>query len=153
MEPAQQYELDKDPNFTMRTAIFQAKYKNLDSIREYVARAAKDAGFDEAGIYAIQLAADEASSNIIEHAYKTEDEGEIECTCGLEGNNLVLVFRDHGVSYDPDSVPEPNLTGKLNKRQIGGLGLHLIRHLMDEVHYESFDEAGNVLTLKKHIAG
>lgn len=137
----------------MRTVIFQANFKSLDSIREYVARAAEDAGFDEAGIYAIQLAADEASSNIIEHAYNSEDEGEIECTCGTEGNNLVIVFRDHGMSYDPNSVPTPNLTGKLSKRQIGGLGLYLIRNLMDEVHYESFDEAGNVLTLKKHLVG
>lgn len=137
----------------MRTAIFQANFKNLDSIREYVARAAKDAGFDEAGVYAIQLAADEACSNIIEHAYKLDENGEIECTCGLEGNNLVIVFRDHGNSYDPASVPTPNLTGKINKRQIGGLGLYLIRHLMDEVQYESFDEAGNVLTLKKHLVG
>jgi len=153
VEPDRLNKLDKDPNFIMRTAIFQANFKNLDSIREYVARAAKDAGFDDAGVYAIQLAADEASSNIIEHAYKKEDDGEIECTCSLDGDNLVLVFRDHGLSYEPDSVPEPKLTGKLNKRKIGGLGLYLIRHLMDEVHYESFDEAGNVLTLKKRIVG
>lgn len=141
------------PAIDMRTAIFQANYKNLDSIREYVARAAKDAGFDEAGIYAIQLAADEASSNIIEHAYKSEEDGEIECTCSQDGDNLVLVFRDHGISFNPDAIPEPNLTGKLSKRQIGGLGLYLIRHLMDEVRYESLDEAGNVLTLKKRLAG
>lgn len=139
------------PNIDMRTAIFKANFKNLDSIREYVARAAKDAGFDEAGIYAIQLAADEASSNIIEHAYKTEDNGEIECTCSVEENSLVVVFRDHGISFEPDLIPEPNLTGKINKRQIGGLGLYLIRHLMDEVHYESLDDAGNVLTLKKRL--
>lgn len=153
MEPGRPFLLVKAPKINMRTAIFQANFKNLDSIREYVARAAKDAGFDEAGIYAIQLAADEASSNIIEHAYKADDNGEIECTCSIEGDNLVIVFRDHGLSYEPDSIPEPNLTGKLNKRQIGGLGLYLIRHLMDEVHYESLDEAGNVLTLKKHLAG
>jgi anti-sigma regulatory factor (Ser/Thr protein kinase) len=153
MEPDQFCLLDKDPDFIMRTAIFKANFKNLDSIREYVARAAKDAGFDEAGVYAIQLAADEASSNIIEHAYRDEEDGDIECTCSLEGNHLVLVFRDHGLSYEPESIPEPNLSGKLSKRQIGGLGLYLIRKLMDEVHYESFDKAGNVLTLKKHIAG
>jgi len=137
----------------MRTAIFQANFKNLDSIRDYVARVAKDAGFDEAGIYAIQLAADEASSNIIEHAYKEDDNGEIECTCSVDGDFLVIIFRDHGLSYDMESIPEPDLTGNLKKRQIGGLGLYLIRNLMDEVHYESFDKAGNVLTLKKHIVG
>ncbi len=153
MEPDQLFGSEMGPSFVMRTAIFPANFKNLDSIREYVARAAKDAGCDEAGVYAIQLAADEACSNIIEHAYKTEDGGEIECTCSQDGNSLVLVFRDHGINFEPDLVPEPDLTGKLNQRQIGGLGLYLIRQLMDEVHYESLNEAGNVLTLKKHIVG
>jgi anti-sigma regulatory factor (Ser/Thr protein kinase) len=137
----------------MRTVIFQADYKNLDSIREFVGRAAKDAGFDESGIYAIQLVADEASTNIIEHAYKTEKNGKIECSCSLVGNNLVIIFRDHGDRFDPELVPEPNLTGDINKRNIGGLGLYLIRQLMDEVQYESLGAAGNVLTLKKRIAG
>ncbi|OGN76587.1 MAG: hypothetical protein A2X25_08005 [Chloroflexi bacterium GWB2_49_20] len=137
----------------MRTAIFQAKYENLDAIREYVAQAAKDAGFDEAGIYSVQLAADEACSNIIEYAYNAVDDGEIECTCSQDGKNLVIIFRDHGCCFDPASVPEPILTGELNERHIGGLGIYLIRHLMDEVHYESLGEAGNVLTLKKHLMG
>lgn len=153
MEPDQLFQSETDSGFVMRTAIFPANYKNLELIREFVATAAKDARCDEPCIYAIQLAADEACSNIIEHAYKTEDDGEIECTCSQDGDYLVVVFRDHGTSFNPDLVPEPDLTGKLNKRQIGGLGLYLIRHLMDEVIYESLEEAGNVLTLKKHIVG
>ena len=131
MEPDQVDRSETGPGFVMRTAIFPANFKNLDSIREYVARAAKDAVFDEAGVYAVQLASDEACSNIIEHAYKTDDKGEIECTCSQDAKSLVLVFRDHGTSFEPDLVPEPELTGKINKRQVGGLGLYLIRHLMD----------------------
>jgi anti-sigma regulatory factor (Ser/Thr protein kinase) len=153
MEPTQRYRLDTAPNINMRTAIFQAKYENLDAIREYVAQAAQDAGFDEAGVYAVQLSADEACSNIIEHAYKANDDGEIECTCSQDGKNLVIIFRDHGCCFDPASVPEPVLTGTLNERQIGGLGIYLIRHLMDEVHYETLGEAGNILTLKKRLMG
>jgi anti-sigma regulatory factor (Ser/Thr protein kinase) len=135
----------------MRTAIFQAKYENLDAIRDYVAQAAKDAGFDEKGVYAIQLAADEACSNIIEHAYGPDVKGEIECSCSQDGKDLVIIFRDHGCCFDPSSVVEPIMTGPLNERQIGGLGLFLIRNLMDEVCFENLGPAGNVLTIKKHL--
>jgi len=137
----------------MRTANFQAKYENLDAIREFVAQAAVDAGLSETGVYAVQLAADEACSNIIEHAYEDLSGGEIECSCSENGKDLVMIFRDHGKYFDPASVPEPVLTGSLNERQIGGLGIFLMNHLMDEVHYESMGEAGNVLTLKKHLTG
>jgi serine/threonine-protein kinase RsbW len=135
----------------MRTAMFQAKYENLDAIREFVAQAAIDAGLRETGVYAVQLAADEACSNIIEHAYEDQCDEEIECTCSDNGEDLIMIFRDHGKQFDPASVPEPVLTGSLNERQIGGLGIFLMNHLMDEVHYESMGEAGNVLTLKKHL--
>jgi anti-sigma regulatory factor (Ser/Thr protein kinase) len=135
----------------MRTVNFQAKYENLDAIREFVAQAAIDAGLNETGVYAVQLAADEACSNIMEHAYEAITGGEIEITCSNDGEDLVLIFRDHGCCFDPASVPEPILNGSLNERQIGGLGIFLINHLMDEVKYENLGEAGNVLTLKKHL--
>lgn len=137
--------------FLMRTAIFKAKFENLDAIREYLSQAAKDHGVDEEGIYTIQLAGDEACSNIIEHAYKGTPDGEIECTVTKDGENLILIIKDHGCCFDPASVPEPKLNSPIEERDIGGLGLYLIRHLMDEVNYESLGTAGNVLTLKKHI--
>jgi len=65
-------------SFIMRNAIFQAKFKNLDSIREYVGNAAKESGFNDSDIYAVQLAADEACSNIIEHAYGNDESGVLE---------------------------------------------------------------------------
>jgi anti-sigma regulatory factor (Ser/Thr protein kinase) len=137
----------------MRTAIFSAKFENLDAIREFVAQAAKDAGFTEKGIYAIQLAADEACSNIIEHAYKEDSSGEIECTCSQDEENLVIIFHDHGCCFDPSEIPEPVLNATLKERQIGGLGLYMMSQLMDHVQYEALGEAGNVLTLKKRLGG
>lgn len=135
----------------MRTAIFDAKFESLNDIREFVAQAARDAGFDEVNIYAIQLSADEASSNIIEHAYKNDPGHIIECSSTVEDGNFILIFKDHGCCFDPALVPEPNIAGKLDERNIGGLGLYLINHLMDEVKYESLGETGNVLTMKKRL--
>jgi len=135
----------------MQTAIFQAKFENLDSIREYVGFGARNAGFNDSGIYAIQLAADEACSNIIEHAYGNEESGLLECSYSFDGEYLTLTFKDYGCFFDPTSVSDPDLTSNLEKRQIGGLGVFLIKNLMDEVHYESHGKAGNVLTLKKRM--
>ncbi|MFC2064242.1 ATP-binding protein [Chloroflexota bacterium] len=133
----------------MQKAMFQAKFKNLDSIREYVGNAARDAGFNDSDIYAVQLAADEACSNIIEHAYGNDESGELECSHQFDGEYLILTFKDTGCYFDPSAIPEPDLTSSLEKRQIGGLGIFLIKSLMDEVHYESLGEEGNVITLKK----
>ena len=135
----------------MKTAFFQAKFENLDSIREYVGLGAKDAGFNDSDIYAVQLAADEACSNIIEHAYGNDDTGLLECSYSFDGEYLVLTFKDYGCFFDPTSVSDPDLTSSLEQRQIGGLGLFLIKNLMDDVQYESHGEAGNVLILKKRL--
>jgi anti-sigma regulatory factor (Ser/Thr protein kinase) len=135
----------------MHTAIFQAKFENLDSIREFVGDGAKASGFNESGIYAIQLAADEACSNIIEHAYGNDESGLLECSYNFDGDFLTLTFKDYGCFFDPTTVPDPDLTSSLEERQIGGLGMFLIRNLMDDVQYESQGKSGNVLTLKKRL--
>jgi len=137
----------------MRTAIFQASYKYLEDMRQFAAQAAKDAGMDDAEVYAVKLAVDEACTNIIEHAYGVENEGEIECTCDAEDDRLTFILRDHGKPFDPSSVTEPDLSSGLEKRPLGGLGVYLMRQLMDEVRFESRGEAGNLLTMVKHKRG
>lgn len=128
---------------------FPAKFEFLDEIREFVGGIAEAGGFSPKDIYSIQLAADEAASNIIEHAYAGVPDGEVEIACGLRGDALVITMHDHGIPFDPSKVKEPNLTADLSERQIGGLGIYLMRKLMDEVVYEQGREAGNLLTLVK----
>ena len=60
-------------------------------------------------------------------------------------------MRDQGKSFNPSSVPEPNVKADLSNRKIGGLGMYLMRKLMDEVSYESSAETGNTLTMIKHL--
>jgi anti-sigma regulatory factor (Ser/Thr protein kinase) len=139
----------------MRTSTFEANFHNLDEIRDFVGEAARQAGFSEKEIYSIQLAADEASTNIIEHAYAEIKNGKIEIDCSITGGELKIVMRDNGKSFDPSSVPEPNVKAELSERKIGGLGMYLMRKLMDDVVYESFPDAGNTLTMikRKGVAG
>lgn len=135
----------------MSSVTFDADFDNLDEIREFVGDVASQVGFSDKEIYSIQLAADEASSNIIEHAYTGIKNGKLEIECTVFEGGLKIVMRDHGKPFDPSSVPEPNVKADLSERKIGGLGMYLMRKLMDEVTYESFDETGNVLTMIKRI--
>jgi serine/threonine-protein kinase RsbW len=79
----------------MRTEIFAAKFDQLDAIRGFAAQAARDAGMDDSGVYAVELSMDEACTNIIEHAYEGLEGGEIECTCNADAKKLTIIIHDH----------------------------------------------------------
>ena len=132
------------PNIT-----FPAQFEFLDEIREFVAQVARVGGFTEKEIYSLQLAADEAASNIIEHAYEGILHADLDITCDMRGDILIITMHDTGMPFDPSSVKQPNLKADLSERQIGGLGVYLMRKLMDEVHYESNSKTGNLLTMIK----
>jgi len=134
----------------MLTAQFAAKFEFLDEIREFVGDIARNSGFSDKEVYNIQLATDEAASNVIEHAYEGVSDGLIEISCGVQSNYIKIILVDHGESFDPSDVPAPDLKADLSERKIGGLGIFLMRKLMDEVHYKT--ESGknrNTLTMTK----
>jgi serine phosphatase RsbU (regulator of sigma subunit)/putative methionine-R-sulfoxide reductase with GAF domain/anti-sigma regulatory factor (Ser/Thr protein kinase) len=133
----------------MRTAIFPAKFDQLDPIRGFASQAARDAGMDDSDTYAVELAVDEACTNIIEHAYQGENRGNIECTCESNNECLTIVIRDHGQPFDPSTVAAPDLNANIDNRVVGGLGVFLMKKLMDEVRFEPMGESGNVLTMVK----
>jgi len=132
-----------------QTRTFPADYENLAAIDQFVAEAAEHAGFNSCTVYQVQLAVDEACSNIIRHAYGGEGRGVIECSRHIRDGDLTIVLRDYGQPFDPASVPEPDLESDLEERTGGGLGLYFIRQIMDEVTFDFESEAGNVLTLVK----
>jgi serine/threonine-protein kinase RsbW len=133
----------------MLNITFPAQFEFLDEIRECVAQVAREGGFTEKEIYSLQLAADEAASNIIEHAYEGVSNADIDITCDVRGDLLTITMRDTGITFDPSNVKQPNLKADLSERQIGGLGVYLMRKLMDEVRYESNPKTGNLLTMTK----
>jgi len=132
----------------MSRLTFPARFEYLDDIRNHVAQQARAAGFGDRAVYAIQLAADEAASNIIEHAYAGRSDAHFEMSCEYEKNRLVITFYDQGRPFDVSKVKKPDLTADLSERKIGGLGIYLMRKLMDEVHYKTAGSQ-NVLTLIK----
>jgi serine/threonine-protein kinase RsbW len=133
----------------MTNVTFPAQFEFLNEIRELVAQVAREGGFTEKEIYSLQLAADEAATNIIEHAYAGISNAEINVTCDMRGDTLAITMRDSGRTFDPSNIKQPNLKASLPERQIGGLGVYLMRKLMDEVRYEANSKTGNLLTMTK----
>lgn len=133
----------------MQFVRFDAKFEFLDEIREFVGDVARKGGFSNKDVYNIQLATDEAASNIIEHAYEGVPNGVLELACNMEKDIIKIVLIDYGVPYDPSVVPMPDIKADLSERKIGGLGIFLMRKLMDEVRYEPRADKSNVLTMTK----
>jgi len=114
-----------------------------------VRKFAKTAGFGSLAIYSIEMAVDEACSNIIEHAYGGEGVGDIRCTCSVDDKALTITLRDQGKSFNPADIPPPNLSSNLDDRQAHGLGFYFIQKWMDEV-YVTTNGPENILTMVKH---
>jgi anti-sigma regulatory factor (Ser/Thr protein kinase) len=133
----------------MQSVRFAAKFEYLDEIREFVGEIARKGGFGEKDVYNIQLATDEAASNIMEHAYEGVVDGVLDLSCGMEKDSIKIILVDYGVPYDPSVIPIPDIKADLSERKIGGLGIFLMRKLMDEVHYDPRADKSNVLTMIK----
>lgn len=98
----------------------------------------------------ILLCADELITNIIAHAYTDSQEHAVLLECRLYEQHIELELRDDGVPFDPTTQTRPNIKLSLEERDIGGLGIHLIKTLMDKVEYQREGDF-NVLTLTKFI--
>jgi anti-sigma regulatory factor (Ser/Thr protein kinase) len=133
----------------MQSIRFAAKFEFLDEIREFVGEIARKGGFGEKDVYNIQLATDEAASNIIEHAYEGIADGVLDLSCGMEADAIKIILIDYGLPFDPSQIPLPDLKADLSDRKIGGLGIFLMRKLMDDVRYEPRPDKSNVLTMIK----
>ncbi|MCP4536128.1 MAG: ATP-binding protein [Chloroflexi bacterium] len=136
---------------TFSTLTFPGQFESLAAISEFVTDAARTAGLDACAVDAVQLAVDEACSNIVEHAYGGERYGDIECTCHINDDSLTIIIRDHGHPFDPSLVPEPDTCPSLDDETCtgGGLGLYFMRQLMDKVVFEFAPDSGNVVTMVK----
>ncbi|MCL4304121.1 MAG: ATP-binding protein [Anaerolineae bacterium] len=124
-------------------------FGNLARISHFIEQAAVQAGLDDRGVYAMQMAVDEACTNIIEHAYGGEDKGDLRLSCTIKKDGLQVVIYDQGEPFDPAQVPELNTEAPLHERPSGGMGLFFIRNLVDQVEFRFGTPSGNQLILFK----
>ena len=93
---------------------------------------------------------DELLSNIISYAFDDDADHEIDIRVELAGPRLSITIADDGTPFDPFALPDPDTTLPLDERSVGGLGIHLVRKVMDEASYERVGP-NNVVTLVKRL--
>lgn len=116
----------------------------------FMDKVAEDNGLDPGLAMQLNLAIEEATTNVIMYAYPEGTEGKVELGASRQGDSLIFTLADWGRPFDPTTAPKADISASLEDRPIGGLGIHLVRSIMDSVSYRRA-EGKNVLTMKKHI--
>ena len=125
--------------------------QNLAVIREFVNSIGVQAGLDGMDISKVELAVDEACANVIEHAYGQDISKEVVIRATFDDEALRITVRDTGRGFDPDSVQQAEIERLVAERKSGGLGMRLMKQLMDEVRYEIEPGHKNELHMMKRI--
>ena len=120
-----------------------ARMESLAELVTSVTESALQWGLAGEGLFAVELATEEAMVNVCNYAYR-HGEGKIRLRCMEDGDRFVIEVTDWGVPFDATALPAPNLT--LEKRPIGGLGIYLIKKMTDEMKYTR-EDGRNVLRL------
>jgi serine/threonine-protein kinase RsbW len=134
----------------MKTRTFTGNFESLAPVSNFIVDQAEKAGFSPRDVYAIQTAVDEACANIIDHAYGGENIGTIEINVMQIKNGIRIILKDTGKPFNPDEVPEPDISSPLEVRKERGLGIFFMRQLMDSVDFTFSQSHGNTLTLVKY---
>ena len=124
--------------------------KQIERLGEWVNHIASENGIAPDVAMSINLALEEAATNVIMYAYPDGTYGSVEIEAIRSGKQLTFILADSGKPFDPTAKPEVDITAGLEERGIGGLGIHLVRTIMDEVRYDR-KEGKNILTMIKHI--
>ncbi len=109
----------------------------VERIREFIQAIADQFHFKEQDAYNIILAVDEACSNLIRHGYKHDDTKQlcVVVSWNTDSGEIKIEIVDEAVTFDPQQIPSPNMEEYFAKPRRGGLGIHIIRTLMDTVEY------------------
>jgi sigma-B regulation protein RsbU (phosphoserine phosphatase) len=128
---------------------------NLDEVprlADFVDDVCMTAGIDMSSTMSLNLAMEEAVVNVIDYAYPAGTHGDIHITAETGDQCIKFIIRDSGIPFDPTTKGEVDTTLSAEDRPIGGLGIHLVRQMMDSINYERIG-GQNVLTLRKNLQG
>lgn len=125
----------------------------LHRIRQFVTGIAVELGISEKDLDNIELAVDEACANVIEHGYTPADPNKnITIRMEIDPTKLVLTIIDQGKQFDPRTRKNPDINTLINMKRDGGLGISLIKRVMDVIDYRTTPEGQNELILTKYLS-
>jgi anti-sigma regulatory factor (Ser/Thr protein kinase) len=124
----------------------------LDRLHRSVCQFCKEHGLSSEIEGDLNLALEEIVVNVIRYGHPEGGKHEILVWLSLEQDCIVATVEDDGVPFNPLEAPEPDLDSPIETRQIGGLGIHLVKHITDNLEYRS-SEGRNRLVIRKHLRG
>lgn len=127
-----------------------AELDSLAHFRKSIEQCCAELGIDEETAYDLQLAADEACTNVIQHGYAGMNPGSIILEIIPADDEITMRITDFGHPFEPSTAPMPDTNAPLEERAEGGFGLFFIYETMDDVDYVS-NEEGNTLILKRRL--
>lgn len=123
--------------------------RDLNDIREFLESAVLTLGGDEDSAGDLVLAVNEAVTNTLLHGYE-EQPGAVSVCVEVDGGDLIVRLIDDAPHFDPTAVPPPDIGLPLEDRPLGGLGVHMMRQLTDELTYRVTEDGENELAFIKH---
>ena len=122
----------------------------IPQLNEFIDSICEELGIDMSTVMSLNLALEEAVVNVMNYAYPEGTTGEVSIEALADDTSLRFVIIDSGKPFDPTAKAEVDTSLPANERPIGGLGIHLIRHIMDDIKYK-YHDGKNILTLCKQL--
>lgn len=139
-------------NFERRFALHvPSSTENLALIRDFVAKIGKQTGLDENQIAMIEMAVDEACANVMEHAYGSDQTKEVIVRAKIDDDSIEIQVEDTGKGFEPEKIEQKDVRRLAQERKSGGLGMRMMKMVMDEVQYTMKPGERNELRMTKRL--
>jgi anti-sigma regulatory factor (Ser/Thr protein kinase) len=129
----------------------KSNLSELDNLCQSLENFGQKIGLPKKLIFEINLALDELFTNIISYGFDDDEEHIIKVTITPQNEELCLCIEDDGIPFNPTDFETPDVACSVENCKIGGLGIHIIRKLMDEICYQRCGKK-NILTMKKNLS-
>lgn len=124
--------------------------ETIPQLNEFIDTVAEEIGLDMSLTMSLNLAIEEAVVNVMEYAYPEGEQGNVDIEVIADDRWLTFIISDNGIPFDPTTQEDADTTLSAEERPIGGLGIFLVRQLMDSINYQRKD-GKNILTLSKKM--
>lgn len=145
-----QYTKHQEQIVYQRSLTLTNDLSRIPRLNSFIDEVCEANGFDMSTITQLNLAIEEAVVNVMNYAYPEGTKGDITIETMSDGKEMTFTITDTGKPFDPTAKPEVDITLSAEDRSIGGLGIHLIRKIMDRINYERTG-GHNILTLIKKL--
>lgn len=132
-------------------ALPSARPKDIGDLLDFVDAFCRQADISDNDAFDLRLAIEEVCTNVMMHGYTQQRPGPLEVSLCADSDSVVIAVMDRAEPFDPEHAPRPDLEASPEQRQVGGLGWHLVRRVVDQIIYRYDVTYGNTVTLVKRL--